>query len=155
MGDQGNDLATVNTEENQAHVGRNKPRKGSIISGDNSGNLQAVNREIIKEKGIGLHGLDVKQMELGLENNSSYKIGSMTTGTFTQKAHDKNINILRQASEVMEVPQEITLDKTKHTVIRVVPQQKPISFGPQNMQELKEGGSMLLRTGKPLILEVS
>ena len=51
-----------------------------------------------------------KQMDLGLKNNSSNKMGSMTTGTFTQKAHDKIINMFKQASEALEVPQEITLD---------------------------------------------
>ena len=32
-----------------------------------------------------------KQMDLGRKNNSSTKLGSMTTGTFTQKAHDEII----------------------------------------------------------------
>ena len=59
------------------------------------------------------------------------------------------INTLKQASEALEVPQEITLYKTKHTAVTIVSQQKPISFGPQNRRELKEGDSMLLRTGKP------
>ena len=39
LGDQGNDLATVNSEENQAPEVRNKPLKVSVIRGDGSGNL--------------------------------------------------------------------------------------------------------------------
>ena len=100
-----------------------------------------------------LNGLEGDQ-DMGLGDSLATVRGPMLDEPTTQKAHSNITHVVDKANDILEIPQAISLDKTKHTAIRIVSQQNPNFSGPKAMDEPKEGDSMLQRSGgmvSPLI----
>ena len=78
-------------------------------------------------------------------------LNSIFIGPVIKKAQNKVINGQNKIQEadgsMMEITQDTTLDKTKHSALRIVESQEPISFGLSFKCDLKGTNSIIQQTG--------